>query len=108
MNIYQTLDDNKTKMTILSFCFLFLIAMGISNAMIAIGHVKDGAMFWAFINGIAPGAICFGVAMIIVWIVIRDFFLKSAKRMKPRIVYSLIMGFAVGLVIMGAVFALAS
>ncbi len=102
----NTLDDTKVKITILSFSFLFCVGMGICDIALAIGNIKKGDIFLGYAVGIAPALVCFAVAIIAAWIIIRDFFLKSAKRMRPQIVYRLIMGFAVGLIIMGAAFAL--
>jgi len=104
MNIGRTLDDKKTKITILSVCFVLCMARAIFAIAMAIKWGGKGDRFMCFITGISPAILFFLFSALIVWIFIRDFFLKKkVKRMKRSTVYKLIMGLVFTIVLTASI-----
>jgi hypothetical protein len=87
----MNLNDKKTKITILSVCFVLCMARAIFAIFMAVKWGGRGDRFMCFITGISPAILFFAFSGLIVWIIIRDFFLKKkVKRMRPPTVYKLI------------------
>jgi hypothetical protein len=87
----MNLNDKKTKITILSVCFVLCMARAIFAVAMAIKWAGRDSRFMCFITGISPAILFFVISALIVWIIIRDFFLKrEVKRMRSSTVYKLI------------------
>ncbi len=102
----MNLNDKKTKITILSVCFVLCMSRAIFAILMAIKWGGRGDRFMCFITGISPAILFFLFSMLIVWIFIRDFFLKKeVKRMRPATVYKFIMGLALVIVLTASILA---
>lgn len=101
------LRDKKTKITVLSVCFLLCVLRSGFAIVMAIKWAGRGNRFMCFTTGIAPTIVFFLISYLIVWILIRDYVLKKkVKRMKPATVYKLIMGLACAMILTASILAL--
>jgi len=99
MSIRETLDDKKVKLTILIIAIILSFLTCMIYAIPAAVYVHKGQIGMAIATGFMPALVWGGMGMLGAWIILRDFHLKSSKRIKPATFYKVVTGLMITVVV---------
>lgn len=84
MNIHKTLANKKVKITLLTSAILIFWLQSMLMAIPTVKYVKAGQFGAAIMMGVIPFIFYAGLALLALWIILRDFHIKKGTKKNKK------------------------